>query len=79
MPMTPWSPIQRMSTPCQTNSPASVTTNDGTPTNATNDPCARPIAIPTARAMRIATIPGRSWFEPGTWKYATATPAIPLT
>ena len=60
MPITPCWPIQRMITPCQASRPASVTTNDGTPMNATNEPWKTPISAPTAIAMRIARMPG-SW------------------
>ena len=38
--------------------PASVTTNDGTPTFATNVPCAAPMIATTPSAMRMQSQPG---------------------
>ena len=47
-----------MITPWQISSPASVTTNDGTPRKAMIEPCAAPITAPTSTASPIATSPG---------------------
>ena len=57
----PPAPSVRWITPCQTSSPASVTTNDGTPMSATNEPWNAPISAATPSARTIGQIPGRSW------------------
>ena len=44
--------------PWAINSPASVTTKEGTPRKAMIEPCAAPIAAQTAIASPIATSPG---------------------
>ena len=44
--------------PWAINSPASVTTKEGTPTKATIEPCAAPIAAQIPTASPIATRPG---------------------
>ena len=46
-------------------SPASVTTNDGTPNSATNDPWNPPITTPVTSASRIAMSPGQLVTTPG--------------
>ena len=64
-------------TPCQIRKPASVTTNDGTPTYATIDPCTPPIAAQTATAITIARMPF-SWCPlPGSWSSATTSAPMP--
>src|SRR5437762_195066 len=65
-------------TPCQIKSPASVTTNDGTPTLATTEPWAPPMNAHRPIAIAIATTPGYAWPLPGSWNSATARAAIPL-
>ena len=42
-------------TPCHTRNPASVTTNDGTPISATNDPWSAPIAVVARIAAAMQT------------------------
>jgi len=56
-----------------------VTTNEGTPMNATNEPWKTPISAPAATAITIATSPGTWWFVPGCCNQATITPTTPLT
>ena len=65
-------------TPCQIKSPASVTTNDGTPTLATTEPWTPPMNAHRPTAIAIATTPGYAWPLPGSWNSATARAAIPL-
>ena len=45
-------PSVRWTTPCQASRPASVTTNDGTPMIATNEPWKAPISVADERARR---------------------------
>ena len=66
-------------TPCQIMKPASVTTNDGTPTNATIAPCAPPIAAQIATAQSIASSPLIWCPLPGSWSSATVSAPIPAT
>ena len=64
-------------TPCQMRSPASVTTNAGTPTFATNVPCAAPMIATTPSAMRMQSQPGR--LRPsGSCSEAAVSAAMPL-
>ena len=55
----PPSPMSLSSTPCSPRKAASVTTNDGMPSRATNSPMKRPITAPVARQPRIATHHGQ--------------------
>ena len=43
------------------------------------DPWMAPIPPPIRIASAIAMRPGKLWFDPATWNYATATLAMPLT
>ena len=56
-----------------------MTTNDGTPMKATNEPWKTPIRAPRPTAIRIARMPGNWWLVPGSWSHATVTPATPAT
>src|ERR1051325_612866 len=67
------------STPCQASRPASVTTKEGTPRKATNEPWNAPIAAPARIATRIASRPGIWWPLSGIWSSAATTAARPLT
>ena len=68
----------RLITPCQISKPASVTTNDGTPISATNEPWKAPIAVVVRIARKMQTYQGRA--APfGRLALATTTPATPLT
>ena len=71
-------PISSSTTPFQASRPASVTTNDGTPTFANTTPCSVPIARPDSSARAIATIVGL-WFASGVSSSAVMTPATPET
>ncbi len=67
-------------TPCQTSKPASVTTNDGTPIRATNDPWSAPIAVVARIARAMQMYHARSGPRGSdSWSLATTTPAMPLT
>ena len=70
-------PMICKSTPFQPSRPASVTTNDGTPTRATKKPCNSPIAIPVPSARASATDVGT--FLPGSSSSAAITAPMPLT
>ena len=58
-------------TPCQIRKPASVTTNEGTPTYATIEPWNAPIAAHAATAMTIASRPFSWWPLPASCSSAT--------
>ena len=58
-------------------SPASVTTNDGTPTFATNVPCAAPMIATTASASRMHAQPGQLC-PSGSCSSAAVSAAMPL-
>jgi hypothetical protein len=64
-------------TPCQIRKPASVTTNEGTPTNATIDPWTLPITAQTATATSIARRPLICQRLPGSWSSATISAPMP--
>ena len=66
-------------TPCQIRKPASVTTNDGTPTRATIEPCPKPITTQMAMPASIASSPLIWCPLPGSWSSATATAPTPAT
>ena len=71
-------PISSSTTPFQASRPASVTTNDGTPTLVMIRPCSTPIPSPAASAIKIATAVGSS-LPSGVSSSATSTPPTPET
>ena len=62
--------------PLKTSMPASVTMNDGMRKNATNQPCAAPIAAP---ASRQATVAGTKCHSNSTISTAASAPTKPTT
>ena len=67
-------------TPCQISSPASVTTNDGTPIRATNEPWNAPMIVVQASAIAMHSQPGRPGpAGAGFASSAAIMPATPLT
>ena len=57
-----------------------MTTNDGTPIRATNDPWKAPMAVVQASAITMHSHPGRSGPNGvGCWSSAAIMPAMPLT
>ena len=54
-----------------------MTTNDGTPTNATIEPCTPPIAAHATTAISIARMPFICQLDPGSWSSATISAPIP--
>ena len=74
----PLLPISSSTTPFQASRPASVTTNDGTPTLVMIRPCIVPIARPAPSAIAIATNVGSS-LPSGVSSSATSTPPTPDT
>ena len=69
----------RKITPCQIRKPASVTTNDGTPTRAMIVPCPSPITTQMVMAASIASSPLIWCPLPGSWSSAAATAPTPAT
>ena len=65
--------------PCHASSPARVTTNEGTPISATNEPWKTPISAATITAMTIGQIPDNPKLPPGFCSSAATTPATALT
>src|SRR5438034_396891 len=63
MPITPSLPSRCRIRPSKASKPASVTTNDGTPMRATNDPCSAPSSAPVTSASTRA--PPRPRRRPG--------------
>ena len=75
----PRSPISSSTTPFQPSRPASVTTNDGTPSLVMISPWSRPIARPPPRAITsVGTVP-TTWWPSGRVSSATHTPATAET
>ena len=71
-------PISSSTTPFQASRPASVTTNDGTPTLVMINPCSRPIPRPASSASAIAGAVAIS-LPSGASSSATSTPPTPET
>ena len=71
-------PISSSTTPFQASRPASVTTNEGTPTLVMIRPCSTPIPRPASSASGIAT-PAETSLPSGVSSSATSTPPTPET
>ncbi len=74
----PLLPISSSTTPFQASRPASVTTNDGTPTLVMIRPCSVPIARPARSTIASTTKVGSS-LPSGVSRIAVSTPPTPDT
>ena len=74
----PLLPISSSTTPFQASRPASVTTNDGTPTFVMISPCRVPIAIPASSTITSTSHVGIT-LPSGVSRIAVSTPPTPET